>query len=44
MMFLEGSMAREGALLKKMAVAKSMHQFKGPVKNLIYLPAFASSN
>ena len=30
LMFLEGSLAPEGALIKKSAVPKSMHQFKGP--------------
>ena len=30
LMFLEGSLAPEGALVKKSAVPKSMHQFKGP--------------
>lgn len=30
LMFLEGSLAPEGALIKKSAVPESMHQFKGP--------------
>jgi dihydroxy-acid dehydratase len=30
LMFLEGSLAPEGALIKKSAVPPSMHQFKGP--------------
>lgn len=30
LMFLEGSLAPEGALIKKSAVPKSMHQFEGP--------------
>ena len=30
LMFLEGSLAPEGALIKKSAVPKSMYQFKGP--------------
>jgi len=30
LMFLEGSLAPQGALIKKSAVPKSMHQFKGP--------------
>jgi len=30
LMFLEGSLAPEGALIKKSAVPLSMHQFKGP--------------
>ena len=32
LMFLEGSLAPEGALVKKSAVPESMHQFKGPAR------------
>jgi dihydroxy-acid dehydratase len=32
LMFLEGSLAPEGALIKKSAVPASMHQFKGPAR------------
>ena len=32
LMFLEGSLAPEGALVKKAAVPESMHQFKGPAR------------
>ena len=32
LIFLEGSLAPEGALVKKSAVPASMHQFKGPVR------------